>query len=101
MGLNSGKKTVDTSGRITAYRRMINIQHLLDVADAYRNAEGIEDKTVSNRVFTDAKKLTALRSGADITITRFNDALRWFSANWPKGAEWPGNVDRPSLERAA
>lgn len=80
---------------------MINIQHLLDVAEAYRIAEGIEDKTVSNRVFADAKKLTALRCGADITITRFNDALRWFSANWPNSAQWPENVDRPSLERAA
>ena len=80
---------------------MINIQHLLDVAEAYRIAEGIEDKTVSNRVFADAKKLTALRCGADITITRFNDALRWFSANWPNGAHWPVNVDRPSLEQAA
>lgn len=80
---------------------MINIQHLLDVAEAYRIAEGIEDKTVSNRVFADAKKLTALRCGADITITRFNDALRWFSTNWPNSAQWPENVDRPSLERVA
>lgn len=97
----SGKKTVDISGRITAYRGMINIQHLLDVAEAYRIAEGIEDKTVSNRVFADAKKLTALQCGADITISRFNDALRWFSANWPDKAEWPVAVARPTLERAA
>lgn len=80
---------------------MINIQHLLDVADAYRKAEGIEDKTVSNRVFADAKKLTALRGGADITITRFNDALVWFAANWPEGAEWPFAVSRPVTEQAA
>lgn len=74
---------------------MINIQHLLDVAEAYRIAEGIEDKTVSNRVFADAKKLTALRCGADITITRFNDAMHWFSANWPSNAEWPSSVLKP------
>ncbi|UXN64444.1 hypothetical protein N8E89_00715 [Phyllobacterium sp. A18/5-2] len=80
---------------------MINLQHLLDVAVAYRKAEGIEDKTISNRVFADAKKLTALRCGADITITRFNDALMWFSANWPDGAEWPSAVPRPVTEFAA
>jgi hypothetical protein len=80
---------------------MINIQHLLDVADAYRTATGIEDKTVSNRVFADAKKLTALRSGSDITISRFNDALVWFSANWPENAEWPVAVSRPYVEKAA
>jgi hypothetical protein len=81
--------------------RMINIQHLLAVADAYREALGIEDKTVSSRVFDDSKKLTALRSGSDLTVSRFNDALRWFSDNWPEGAMWPVDVIRPTLERAA
>lgn len=80
---------------------MINIQHLLIVADAYRLATGTEDKTVSSRVFADSKKLTALRSGSDLTISRFNDALRWFSANWPEDATWPMDVDRPFVEQAA
>lgn len=80
---------------------MINIQHLLTVAEAYRDALGIEDKTVSSRVFDDSKKLTALRSGSDLTVSRFNDALRWFSANWPDDAEWPPSVSRPVTEAAA
>ena len=80
---------------------MINIQHLLDVSDAYKRALGIEDKTVSNRVFADSKKLTALRSGSDLTTNRFNDALIWFSANWPDNADWPVAVSRPYVEKAA
>lgn len=80
---------------------MINIQHLLTVADVYREALGIEDKTVSSRVFDDSKKLTALRSGSDLTVSRFNDALRWFSANWPDDAEWPTSVSRPITVAAA
>ncbi|MDQ0996911.1 hypothetical protein QFZ34_002093 [Phyllobacterium ifriqiyense] len=80
---------------------MINIQHLLTVADAYREALCIEDKTVSSRVFDDSKKLTALRSGSDLTVSRFNDALRWFSSNWPDDAVWPEEVSRPFVEQAA
>lgn len=80
---------------------MINIQHLLSVVDAYRLATGTEDKTVSSRVFADSKKLAALRSGSDLTVSRFNDALRWFSANWPDEAAWPLDVDRPFVEQAA
>lgn len=80
---------------------MIEIKHLLTVADEYRKATKVEDKTISSRVFADSKKLTALRSGSDLTITRFNEAMRWFSENWPAKAKWPEKVSRPSTEEAA
>lgn len=80
---------------------MIELQHLLIVADAYRKSLKIEERTVSSRVFGDGKKLAALRSGSDITLSRFNDALRWFSANWPEKAQWPADVARPIVEQAA
>ena len=74
---------------------------LLRVADAYREAEGLADKTVSSRVFKDSKKLGAMREGADITMTRFAEAMEWFSRNWPDSAEWPEGVDRPQIAEAA
>lgn len=80
---------------------MQQIEHLLTVADAYKDAIGIEDTTVSARVFNDGKKLTALRNGADITVGRFNAAIRWFDDNWPDGAKWPSSVARPSKRRRA
>lgn len=80
---------------------MQQIAHLLSVADAYKSALDIEDTTVSARVFNDSKKLSALRSGADITVGRFNSAMQWFSVNWPDDALWPDDVHRPSAERAA
>jgi hypothetical protein len=80
---------------------MIEIAHLIAVADAYQAAVPVEDKTLSFRVFGDSKKLGALRAGADITTQRFNAALKWFEANWPDGAVWPGAVDRPTGEVAA
>ena len=80
---------------------MQQIAHLLSVTDAYKSALGIEDTTVSARVFNDSKKLTALRTGADITVGRYNGAMHWFSANWPEGAVWPASVARPAVERVA
>ena len=80
---------------------MMQIAHLLELADAYQRAVPVEDKTLSFRVFGDSKKLAALRVDADITTQRFNAAVRWFAANWPDGAEWPDSIDRPQAEAAA
>ncbi|MBA3576218.1 MAG: hypothetical protein H0W39_01180 [Sphingomonas sp.] len=74
---------------------MIEIAHLLAVADAYKQATSLEDVTVSHRLFGDSKKLAALRTGSDITLGRFNAALHWFSANWPAAAVWPDEFNRP------
>ena len=80
---------------------MNDIAHLLAVADAYKGALDLEDVTVSARVFSDSKKLSAMRAGADITVSRYNSALVWFATNWPAGAKWPRSVSRPAPERAA
>ena len=63
---------------------MQTVETLLARADAYKRAAGVDhDSPVSHRVFGDSKKLSALRSGADITLRRFNDAMSWFDENWP------------------
>lgn len=76
---------------------MIQIAHLLALADEFERVMSIEDKTLSFRVFGDSKKLSALRAEADITTARFNAALKWFSDNWPKDARWPKQVSRPKV----
>lgn len=76
---------------------MIEIAHLLKLADEYQRAAGVSDTTLSFRIFKDSKKLAALRSGSDITTGRFNDALHYLSANWPDGAAWPNDVQRPQV----
>lgn len=80
---------------------MIEKSHLLRIADEYKRVTGIEDVTVSHRVFGDSKKLAALRGDSDITLGRFNTALSWFASNWPDGADWPSDVTRPEVEHAA
>lgn len=80
---------------------MITISDLLTIADAYHVGAGTTDTTLSHRMFGDSKKLPALRVGADITVGRFNAAVRWLSQNWPDNASWPKNVDRPANEVSA
>lgn len=75
---------------------MIQIAHLLSVADAFQQALPVSDTTLSFRVFRDSKKLGALRAGSDITTGRFNDAMAWFSENWPEHAVWPETIPRPA-----
>ena len=72
---------------------------LIAVIDAYQAATGLPDSTISSRVFIDGRKVGHLRKDSTISVDRFAGALRWFSTNWPDGAEWPSSVERP--EQAA
>lgn len=80
---------------------MLQIAHLLALADAYEEAVGISDTTLSFRIFGDSKKLAALRGDADITTGRFNEALGWFAKHWPKDADWPAGVSRSAAKASA
>lgn len=81
---------------------MTKVQQLLAVADSYRNQpqnDGLEEKTLSYRVFRDAGTFRRLRAGGDLTTRNWDMALQWFSDNWPDGAEWPAGVQRPAVSR--
>lgn len=63
---------------------------LLRIADAFSAVKGgLPDVTVSYWVFGDTKKLRGLRGSADLTVSRFNAAMRWFAENWPEGSDLP------------
>ena len=68
---------------------MLTKDHLLEVADHFRTLTGVEEVTLSYRVFGDTKKLRQLRGAHGITIDRFNAAMSWFAKNWPDGATLP------------
>ncbi len=78
---------------------MSSIDSLLAVANAYALAEGIDLSTVSWRALGDTKKLTAMQTGADIQVRRFEKTMIWFSKNWPVSAVWPDGVARPTQEQ--
>lgn len=71
-------------------------RRFISVIDAYIAFLGLSDATASTRILNDGKRLTLIRNGAQITVRRANKALAWLSENWPDGAVWPENVNRPS-----
>lgn len=97
LSYGSGKKTVDGRGKITDGATMLQITHLLALADEYQRVDRVADTTLSFRVFADSKKLAALRADGDMTTARFNLTVQWFSDNWPDGAVWPAGIDRPRV----
>lgn len=79
-------------------------RHLVVTADAYCAATGESRNSVSKRLLRRGGQLNALAAGRrDVRGETAETAMRWLSDNWPDGAEWPAEVDRPktSEERAA
>ncbi len=77
-------------------------EQLLHVAYVYAGAIGSKGKNgqpslsgPSMRVFGDGKTFRRISAGGDLTTGNFERAMRWFSENWPEGAEWPINIKRP------
>ena len=77
------------------------ISQLLDLSNVYCAATERTRAAVSKRVFNDGKVLDKLLAGGDLTTTRHQMALRWFAENWPDGASWPVDIERPDVSRAA
>lgn len=69
-------------------------QHIVTLAHAFSAATGVSVGAVSHRVFDDSKKIPAMEGGADITVRRYNMAVRWFSENWPADTAWPADIPR-------
>lgn len=74
---------------------MTHLDALFLLVESYRASQNIAEATLSTRLFSDGKRLGAIRAGSDVGVRRLDAAINWFSANWPEGAEWPAAVPRP------
>jgi len=76
-------------------------EQLVTVARAYAEGSGVSLSVVSHRVFDDSKRLPLVEEGgASVTLRRAEQALEWFSDNWPDGVSWPPDVVRPANAKA-
>jgi hypothetical protein len=72
---------------------MITKKTLIEIADAFRLAAGIErESTLSYRIFQDNKRLTKLRGDGDITTGSFNNAMIYMASHWPDGHSLPNHL---------
>jgi len=68
---------------------------LLAIAERFAAGRRLSASRVSTLCFGDGKLIDRLRNGSDLTTSRHEKAMAWFSANWPQGAEWPAEIPRP------
>lgn len=72
------------------------IEDLLIVARTFSRITNRALATTSSLVMKDGKCLPQMEAaGRNITVTRYERTMRWFSDNWPAGHKWPNGVDRP------
>jgi hypothetical protein len=69
---------------------------LLLVANRYADLTGKSVSAVSRQILNDGKKLSAISSGASLTCSRYEQAMRDFAKEWPDFSKWPADVEWPS-----
>lgn len=73
--------------------------HLVSAARGFGAARNIELTTVGRLAAGDWRFFTNLEDGSTtFRVRKYDEVMRWFSANWPDGAEWPADVPRPQPE---
>lgn len=70
-------------------------EHLVTLIDRYAAARNLSPSRVTTLVFNSGGMYQRLVDRREITIGRAENALRWFSANWPDGVAWPEGIARP------
>lgn len=71
---------------------------LLQMANSFAEADGCGLSMVSRRCRNDSGFFSRIRDPQkSFTVRTFDEVMRWFSVNWPEGAEWPEFVPRPPL----
>jgi hypothetical protein len=77
------------------------IDHFLALVDAYRDASlssgrKMSEARVSTLVIGSGNGIGRIRAGNDTGVLYIERKIRWFSDNWPVGAEWPADIPRPA-----
>jgi hypothetical protein len=77
------------------------VANLKAVSSAFALASRLKASTIWARAVGDARFMDRVESGAGFTVKTYDNALLWFSANWPDNAVWPATVARPFPAEAA
>lgn len=75
-------------------------QHLLALIDTYAAARQISGSRVTTIAMGSGNVYRTLLEGGNITLKRVDEAVEWFSANWPEGTDWPEGIARPQPKPA-
>ena len=76
-------------------------KHLLTLIEVFADAKNLSPSRVTTLVMNSGAVHKNLTEGKDITVGRLEDAMQWFSANWPADLDWPAHVPRPVVQPVA
>lgn len=70
--------------------------HLLDLMRIFGDATKASAATVGKRALNDNTVLARIAArDMGFNIRTYDKLVGWFAENWPDGAEWPADIERP------
>jgi hypothetical protein len=77
-------------------------ENLLCCARAYAETRKLQLSTLGRLAVNDARFFTNLEGTATtFTARKYDEVIRWFSAQWPSDQEWPHGIERPQPAESA
>ena len=74
---------------------------IAQLTETFVGSTGLKASTVLSRAANDARFLERTGAGGKtFTVRVYENALKWFSENWPEGATWPADIKRPQAAPA-
>jgi hypothetical protein len=55
-------------------------------------------RRLSTILFGSGARFDQICAGSDVSTGTYERVMRWLSDNWPEGAEWPQDVERPASQ---
>jgi hypothetical protein len=75
---------------------MLSVEALKALTITYQTATGISSDALSQKVLGGHNKFfKRLLAGCGYLAPTGDHVMRWFSANWPEGVDWPAEIPRP------
>lgn len=83
--------------RISRIKLLMNTrQHLIAIIERFAEIKGLSPSRVTTLALNSGHIYRRLVDGSDITVGRLEDAVQWFSNNWPSDTAWPEGLRRPA-----
>lgn len=71
--------------------------HLLELTRVFGDATKASPSAIGKRALNDNTVIARIAGGdMGFNIRTYDKLVGWFAENWPDGAEWPTDIERPT-----
>jgi hypothetical protein len=79
----------------------IDYGYLIQLGARLAQFRARSEATVSQWIVGHARLFSRLKAGRGCNAHTYQDAMDWFSQNWPADLEWPTDIPRPEQSSIA